>query len=283
MDKDNKTKWHYYNHALIPNCSPYIEASVDELRNKQLWKLGGGVLFARWTTDFDCGYETNWWYVVKDKTFNIASLKAKRRYEINKGIKNFEVKPIDPCEYKEELYRIQIAAFSVYPKKYRPTVDKKAFINGIAAWKDCIVLGAFFRESYDLVGYVSLSKTDENFINFNVLKSNPKYEKWAINAALVEKIMEYFEGFLVNGGTICDGERCISHETKFQDYLEKYFGFRKAYCHLHIRYNPKIKWLIKLLYPVRGLLKNFDEIKIVHQINSVLKMEEICRSEVLKK
>ena len=233
-------------------------------------------ILARWTTDFDCGYETNWWYVIKDTPFNISELKAKRRYEINKGIKNFEVKKIDPCEFKEELYCVQVAAFSAYPEKYRPTVDKDVFIKGIDNWKEHTVFGAFFRESNELCGYALLSRNGEKWVGFNVQKTNPEYEKYALNAALVEKVLSHYQDFLTNCGVICDGARSINHETAFQDYLEKYFGFRKAYCKLHVAYNPRVKWLIKLLYPFRKILIKLDGIGAIHQVNAVLRMEGIC-------
>ena len=96
---------------------------------------------------------------------------------------------------------------------------------------------------------------------------------------MVEGILRYFDSFLKNGGYICDGARSINHETAFQEYLEKYFGFRKAYCKLHIAYNPKLKWVIRLLYPIRKLLMKFDEIGKAHQLNAVLRMEEIVRKD----
>ena len=46
-------------------------------------RSGGGVpLLARWTEDFDCGYETEWWYVIKDTPLDLSKLKKKRRYDI---------------------------------------------------------------------------------------------------------------------------------------------------------------------------------------------------------
>lgn len=108
-------------------------------------------------------------------------------------------------------------------------------------------------------------------------KTNPEYEKYALNAALVEKVVSHYQDFLTYGGVICDGARSINHETAFQDYLEKYFGFRKAYCKLHVVYNPRVKWLIKLLYPFRKILQQFDNIGIVHWANAVLEMEKIVR------
>ena len=62
----------------------------------------------RWTSDFDCGYETNWWCCIKDTLLDMASLKSKRRYEINKGKKNFDVRLIDPVEYVEDIITILI-------------------------------------------------------------------------------------------------------------------------------------------------------------------------------
>ncbi len=235
---------------------------------------------ARWTTGWDCGHETNWWYVIKDEPFDIWTLKSKRRYEVKKGNKNFEVKIINPVEYGAELYRVQTAAFSAYPKKYRPSVDKERFINEIETWKEYDVFGAFFKETNELAGYALLKARNANFLELTVLKTTSALEKYAINAALVHGIVNCYEEFLRDGGIICDGARSVNHETHFQDYLEKYFGFRKAYCHLHVQYNPKIKWLIKLLFPLRKTLASFDGIGRIHSINSVLKMEEICRSEL---
>lgn len=272
--------WRLYNHAAIPSTPPNEEINTLPIVDGSIWKAGGGTpLLARWTTEFDCGYETTWWYVIKDRPFDIMALKSKRRYEINKGIKNFDVKVIDPARYAEEMYSIQVAAYSAYPKKYRPKVDKNGFTNGLANWGKYVVFGAFFRETNKMVGYAYFEQESDNYIDFKVLKTNPEYEKYSINAALVEKILSYLSSFLEGGGIICDGARSISHETKFQDYLEKYFGFRKAYCKLHIAYNPRIKWMIKLIYPVKKVLLKLDEIGIIHQVNSILKMEELVRSQ----
>lgn len=240
---------------------------------------GGTPLLARWTTEFDCGYETNWWYVIKNSPFDINALKAKRRYEINKGIKNFDVRVIEPGKYAEDMYHVQVAAFSEYPVKYRPKVIKEDFIKWLKHLTTRTVFGAFFKETNELAGYAMLTEVKNDYIGFDILKTNPEFERYGVNAAIVEKILFHYADFLKRGGIICDGARSVNHETKFQDYLEKYFEFRKAYCKLHIRYNPKIKLLIKLMYSVRGLLLKLDGIGIVHQINSVLKMEEICRNE----
>lgn len=271
--------WHYYNHAMIPDCAPHEKIDMSCLEDGSIWKYRKSTFFVRWTTDFDCGYETNWWYIIKDQPFDISFLKAKRRYEINKGKRYFDIKLIDPSKYREKLYDVQVAAFSAYPEKYRPTVNKEQFFNSINNWDKYIVYGAFHKETGELCGYSLLKKINDLCIDFSVQKTNPEFERYAINAALIAKILDDHNEFLSNGGYICDGTRSVNHETKFQDYLEKYFDFRKAYCKLHIEYNLKIKWIIYFLYPFRFLLNKFDNFGVVHQLNAVLKMEEIVRGK----
>ena len=175
--------------------------------------------------------------------------------------------------------KVAFSAYSAYPDKYRPSVNREEFISSVQHWDSFVCIGAFDRESGMLCGYSLLSEENETYVDFKVMRTNPECEKNGINAALVEGVLRYFNEFLTQGGYICDGARSINHETAFQDYLEKYFGFRKAYCKLHITYNPKLKWLIHLMYPIRRLLMKMDGIGVLHSINAVFRMEEICRNE----
>ena len=174
--------WEYYNHAALPTCSPHEQVDVTPIQNGQIWGLDGSPFLARWTTDFDCKEQTNWWYVITDEPFDISLLKSKRRYEINKGIKNFDVYRINPLEYKEEIYNCQVAAFSAYPEKYRPTVNHDEFVKGMDEWNKFIVYGAFLKKDQQLCGYCLLHKKNEKYANFCVQKTNPKFEgggyKW---------------------------------------------------------------------------------------------------------
>ena len=204
-------------------------------------------------------------------------MKAKRRYEINKGNKHFRVQTINPKNYKTEIYEIQLAAYSEYPKKYRPNVDYKSLVEEIDNWTFYKVYGAFHLESNKMLGYAVLSRKGD-YIYYAVHKVVPQYESLSINAASVNKILVDHNDFLASGGYICDGARNILHETGFQDYLEKYFGFRKAYCILHIQYRLLIKITVKLIFPFRKYLYKVDRNSLVHKINAILKMEEIVRS-----
>lgn len=73
---------------------------------------------------------------------------------------------------------------------------------------------------------------------------------------MVAAVVEDYNDRLGKNFYINDGARSISHETNFQDYLEKYFGFRKAYCKLHVAYNRRIKLVVKVLFPFRKYYTN---------------------------
>lgn len=271
--------WKYYNYAAIPTTAPHEKVNIAAVNDGSIWKMQGKPLLARWTSDFDCGYETNWWYVIKDEPFDITALKSKRRYEINKGKKNFKVELINAFNYKNELFDITVAAYSSWPEKYRPNIDKERFLSSLNLWSKYFIYGAFSVKDDKLCGYANVQEFDTYF-EFISLRVKPDMESKGINAAIVAKILEDYTNNGLFHKYICDGARNIRHETNFQNYLEKYFGFRKAYCNLHVVYNPKIKWIIKILFPFRMVLQKFDRIGFIHQVNSVLYMEYLCRNGV---
>ena len=102
--------WKYYLGAAMPDSPPHIEPNISSLKSRSFWNKanwdGAAPLFARWTTDWDCPFETGFWYVIKDTPFDLASVKAKRRYEINKGLKNFDVMKIIPKDCAKDFYNV---------------------------------------------------------------------------------------------------------------------------------------------------------------------------------
>lgn len=267
-------KWRYYNHAMIPRTAPHEKVDLTVFDDKGFWKNSGFSLFARWHSDFDCNEKTEWWFVIKDSSFDITSLKSKRRYEINKGMKNFDVHIIDSKKYVDDIYQIELEAWKEYPPKYRPIVDEKIEKGRIEKFNDGLCFGAFSLENNQLCGFAYL-EDNESYADFVNLKVLPCCEKKAINAAIVYSIIMHFNERLEGDFYICDGARALFHETAFQDYLEKYFGFRKAYCHLNMKYRFLFGILVKLLFPFRRMIKGKG--KISSRIKTILKFEEFAR------
>lgn len=264
--------WKYYQYAAIPTSPPHELPNLEPIEDKTIWKLDGKPLLARWTTDWDCEHETKWWYVIKDTPFDISTLKAKRRYEINKGNKNFTVRKINSADYKNELYEVTVAAYSGWPEKYRPSVEKGSFFRQVEDWS--VVFGGFHVETQELCGY-ALLRDYGSYVDFAVLRTEPEMEKLAINAAMVAGILKHYADRFDGSFYVCDGSRAIRHETAFQDYLEKYFEFKKVFCKLNLKYKAGFGAIVKILYPFRGRIN--AESKLGSKISGLLLLEEINR------
>lgn len=274
--------WQYYKGALLPRCAPDMPVDSAPVESGEIWNgVYKNAVFARWTSEFDCGYETQWWYVIKAEPFDLGALNAKKRYKINRGMRFFDVRRIDPLEYMEDIYRVQVEAYKDYPEKYRPTVDQEKLFSTIRQeWtkQNVMVFGAFHRETGALEGYIQMT-VNGKCIHSNAQKATPACEKFQINYALLAGVLEDLKEKLTQGYYISVGSRNVQHETAFQDFVEDIFGFRKAYCRLNVAYNPKFGWAVPVLYRFRGLLAKLDQIGIIHKINGVLQMEQIVREQ----
>ena len=135
----------------------------------------------------------------------------------------------------------------------------------------------FIRETNEAAGY-AVVKNGDGYCAFQSQKVKPSLEKYQVNAALVHAILSRYADRLGSGFYICDGARSVNHITHFQDYLEKYFGFRKAYCRLHMYYRLPVRLGVRLLYPFRRLIHKRKNNRLLHQLSAVLRMEEIRRS-----
>lgn len=279
---NDNTEWVYYKRAVISNTPPHENVNTAYIESGKVWKKEGKqALLARWISDFDCKLETSWWYVIKTEPFDITAINSKKRYKINRGLRHFDIKKIDPKHYKEQIYQVQVNAYSDYPEKYRPTVKREYVYKMIEEeWEkpQILVFGAFDRETEQLEGYIQLECKGKSIYSV-AQKANPKCEKYQINYALLAGVLDYIKDFLNNGYYMSVGARNIQHETAFQDFVEDIFAFRKAYCKLHIAYRPGIKGIVNLLFMIRKPLRKMDNIGFIHKINGVLKMEEIVRNQ----
>lgn len=267
------SQWHYYNHALISNVSLYEKVDIKELYNKQLWKQKPKPLLARWTTDFDCGYETNWWYCIREAPYTTDSLSKSTKKHIRQALSKTNVKIINQREYATDIYRVYEEAVERYKNFVDTTISEK-FISNLKAEKEKVYWGAFDKESNLLVAYMVI-KEEDDYVNLCTAKFSTRFLNLQASTAMYHAILQYYlndRGFrFVNSG-----ERNIYHETNTQEYKIKTFGYKKAYCKLHIKYRREIGVIVRLLYPFRKLIAKMN-LKTAKLVTGVLKMEEISR------
>ena len=269
--------WKYYHHAAIPTVAPHKIPDLEPIKNGSIWKLDNrNVLFARYTTEFDCGYETEWFYLCRKKPFSMDELSKSARKSIRKALTNCYVQRINPEDYLDDMWRVYREAIEKYKHKDFVERTEEQFKSGIinrSANQE--YWAAFLVENDLMIGYDGVGVYDD-YVEDAVGKYSAKYMKFGASDAITFSLCEYYLS-LDNIEYVCCGERSINHETNVQSYLEQRFRFEKVYCHLNIVYNPKLRIIIPFLFHLRKPLCMLDSVSFIHQINSVLKMEEIVR------
>ena len=273
-------EWEYYNHALVPTLPPHIDPDTSWMKDSTKWKeyaCGKTPLFARWVSDFDCSEETEWWCIIKDTPFDIMSLKSNRRSLITRGLKRVDVKVIVPADYAEQMANILIKEWKYYDDSYEEGNDRQEQTEEFKKLTrenlgNSEYLGAFLKDTDTMIGYAIYNLFDD-WIEYSVVKTDPEYLNTQVNAALA-----YF-GYMRPGiKYIHGGWRTMIHKSNYQEYLMKNFGFRKAYCKLHIKYRPLMKLAVNMLYPFREIIKKFSKNKLIYQVWCTMRQEEIHRT-----
>ena len=214
-----------------PKYPPHlIQISESEAFNQL---SHSNALFIRWTSDWDCGYPTEWWYCIKDNGIGLDKLTSKQRYRVKKGINNSIITRCSNINYElcEEICDCAIKAFSDYPSIYRPKIDRKAFVNGMLSSKGDLWI-CRSRDDGVLCGY-SICYVKNDYVELSQVKTIPTYQKFEINAALAFSICDYYLN-TCKLNYVCDGSRNISHETEYQNFLVRVLGFRFSYCKLQL-------------------------------------------------
>ena len=99
----------------------------------------------------------------------------------------------------------------------------ETIICDIERWPDKVrVWGAFCKDNGDskLCGYTT---AEDNITYYKMIghKAIPEHEKNQINAALVFTMLNDLNQDILSGKYVCNGERTVNHDTKFNDYLEE--------------------------------------------------------------
>jgi hypothetical protein len=271
--------WYVYNRMLIPDTAPHIEPDVTGLDEKL--KRSSAILM-RYTSNFDCGYETQWWYLIKDDMMEMSKLTTNIRNQVRKGLKNSTVRKINPDVYYHKLYEIFKSTMVKRPQHKHKDLEN-IFMNSITQSRGQLeIWGVFFNESDTLIAY-AIAEVFESYVNYREAFFNKEYHKFNISNALFYSMNFYYLNEL-KMTYVYDGERSINHPTEIQDYLIRTFGFRKAYCRLNISYkNFFVSFIIYFLYPFRNIfLKLGNSLIAFRNLYSLLKQEEIRKSFLVK-
>lgn len=273
--------WLFSNRMILSNYPPHHQISQNEIKDGIRMMKMHNALLLRYSSEFDSLKMSEWWYLIKDSRSDFSQLKSEDKYEITKGLKRNYVEVLDIDKNSDSIYNCYVNAFIRYKNSGTPSTKVK-FLNELkndSKDRNIEYVGVFSKKNKLLVGY-SKNYIYKEYVSYSTVKLYPEYMKDGTSAALFQYMNERY---LDNQGKkyVSDGERSIRHETNIQKYLQKYFGFRKAFCQLNIKYNSWIKILIAALYPLKNVLSCINSIfskKILFDLIALLEQERIRRT-----
>ena len=250
------------------------------LEDGRIWKVDGKrPIIAKYETDWDCGCYTGWWHLIKDAPFDLAALSKSARQNIRRALRLVEVERIDAVSHVDELWTCRHEAFLGYKlasnEGSREQFEQECLRSRDAGMEYWIGRD---RATGKLLGFLTIMPC-AGWAKICTAKFDPRYLKLRGSDALYATVLSHYLNER-NCSFVSSGARSINHVSNTQAYKEEHFGYRKAYCRLHIVYAPRIRWLMHLLYPFRHLVWRLGEHnKKLHLLGAVLKMDEISRGD----
>jgi hypothetical protein len=219
--------WELRDRILRPLALPHDRRKVDRESVRRVMRRTRAVL-AEWSEGWDTE-PSDWWYICcDDADYDLSHLRRGPRYETRQGLKNCEIKVLDPSWCAQNGYAVYQAAYRHYGTptplqedefvrqftvhaQYPGRETWGAFVGTrLVAWESCVVVG-------DAVMSASA-------------KSDPAFFKAHPNNALVYTFTKHY---LRERGLryVTSGARPLLHRTNAQEFKER-MGYRKIYSRL---------------------------------------------------
>jgi len=225
-----------------------LDYSLTPSQARQTLKGLGG-----WVIHWGYGFverPTEWYAVICDKFQDLAGTPSKHRSEIRRGLGNCEVRLVD-CEYfGRNAYDVYASAARRYRGRTPALRGEEAFrrdLANTAAFEDIIHHWVALHKG-QVIAYAVACVYGKIQATYTQVKLHPDYVKaYPVYALMYEMNRHYLaeQGF----GYAFDGYRCTGHDTNFQEFLMKKFGFRKAFSRLYMMYRRDVGLLVKATYP----------------------------------
>jgi len=221
--------------------------------------------------DWDCGEETNFWFIIKDSLSEDTYSKKTQKY-LHKANDRFEFRLIDKELLREQGYHVYESAYANYKVNDGFRETPEAFISRIDSMDDSIdIWGAIDKETGKLEAY-SICKKDGDIVSYQSSKANPEFlPKYYVMYGLYDARDQYYLGEKKYWLAVSSA-RSISEHSNIQTFLIEKFGFRKAYCKMTLYYCWWLRTAVTLLYPFKSYIK-------YPKIANILRFEAIRRGE----
>ncbi len=232
--------------------------------------------FVRWTDGFGENKCSDYYAVTCNRFTSIDEMKAKGRSEINRGLKNCQVKQVDARWLGENGYEVYFKAFERYRVTVGVPLDEAAFKRYYslhAPFEDIVQCWGIFHQDR-LIGFGICDVYDRVEVNYTMIKVHPDFLPLYPSYALIYRMNEHYLGKL-GFEYSNDGFRALVHQTNVQDFLAKKFGFAFNSTNLHVYYRPALKLAVAATYPCRWLLgRAGGRLKALYAMESIRRQSE---------
>jgi hypothetical protein len=257
---------------------PFGPADADysltpEEGSRVLRMLGGRML--RTTTGFARNDAVSEWYAVICREFHqvdeIAS--SNMRSKLRRGLRNCEVRRMSCDELATAGYEVYRRAFDRYQGPDEP-VSQPAFAAHVMAGEgfDDVIEHWAVTSDGELGGYSTTYVFGATEAAYSALKFHPDHLRRYAAYALLHTMNEHY---LTERGVayVNDGFRSILHASELQEFLERNFGFEKAYTGLTAFYRQPYGALVRATFPFRKLIGRLDE-----RARAIYELERVARA-----
>jgi hypothetical protein len=242
--------WRRYKGILRPLSLPHLELNVERRDTRRLLRESR-CPFAMWSYEFDSG-QSEWWWVIAEKPYRLENLSGKARYNIRNGLKHCKAEVISAQHLADIGYECYRSAVRRH-KQTEPLSETefRARVPGYDTTGAHEVWGVFTEGG--LAGYATYLLIEDVVSQLEAF-FDPAYFRVHSSHALLHTITDHYLNQR-NCAYITTGMRSISHETQFEDFVIRTFGYRKAYCKLGLEYAPSVRVLAGLVHQTSPIWK----------------------------
>jgi hypothetical protein len=265
--------WRNYKGTLRPLSLPHDEPKLIGDEVKSLLKQSKARV-ATWTYDFDRG-EAEWWWIVAEPPYLFDNLPSKTRYYVRHGLKHCTVEMTSGKVLADIGYDCYRAAMQRHTQT--EPLSEAVFRKNVPNYdgdKLHELWGVFVGST--LAGFATYQIV-EDVVDQQDAIFDPAHFKHHSSHALIHTISDYYLNQR-KARYITTGMRTISHQTQFEDFVIKNFGYRRAYCRLGVAYSPAIRLLAGFIYRTPSIWRNIrlpagimGKLDVIHKLAGIEK------------
>lgn len=265
--------WRSYNKMIVPAGAVLNSISLDNNQKKELHKYFKSEILIRYNIQSQSTSDI-WYVVLCNKFIELQQYPSKLRSEINRGFKNCKVEKVDAIYASENFFEAYCSAYQRYKASSIP-MNKEQFKQHILKSKDFGDIIDFWSvkdiESGKTIAYSQNYLYEKKEVNYSTIKISPEFLKNYPAYALIYTMNKHYleqEKFEY----INDGFKNLMHQTNFQEFLIKKFGFYKHNLKMEINFKPSLNLLIKSTYYFKEKLS-----KLSSKLSYLYKLEQLSR------